>query len=69
MSRSVKKGPFVAFSLVKKIDAMNEANEKKIVKNLVPCFYYPAEFRRSHHCDSRRKKTRTGIHHRRYGRP
>ena len=32
MSRSVKKGPFVAFSLVKKIDAMNEANEKKVVK-------------------------------------
>ena len=32
MSRSVKKGPFVAFSLVKKINAMNEANENKIVK-------------------------------------
>ena len=32
MSRSVKKGPFAAFSLVKKIDAMNDANEKKIVK-------------------------------------
>ena len=32
MSRSVKKGPFVAFSLVKKIDALNAANDKKIVK-------------------------------------
>ena len=32
MSRSIKKGPFVAFSLVKKIDALNDANEKKIVK-------------------------------------
>jgi small subunit ribosomal protein S19 len=32
VSRSVKKGPFVAFSLVKKIDAMNEANEKKVIK-------------------------------------
>lgn len=32
MSRSVKKGPFVAFHLLKKIDAMNEANEKKVVK-------------------------------------
>ena len=30
MSRSVKKGPFVAFSLVKKIDALNAANDKKI---------------------------------------
>ncbi len=32
MSRSVKKGPFVAESLVKKIDAMNESNEKHVVK-------------------------------------
>ena len=32
MSRSVKKGPFVASHLVKKIEAMNEANEKKVVK-------------------------------------
>ena len=32
MSRSVKKGPFVAAHLVKKIDARNEANEKKVVK-------------------------------------
>ncbi|MCR5660568.1 MAG: 30S ribosomal protein S19 [bacterium] len=29
MSRSVKKGPFVAESLYKKIIAMNKANEKK----------------------------------------
>ena len=32
MSRSVKKGPFVAESLVKKIDAMNESQEKHVVK-------------------------------------
>ena len=32
MSRSVKKGPFVAFSLEKKVNAMNEAGEKKVVK-------------------------------------
>ena len=32
MSRSVEKGPFVAAHLVKKIDAMSEANEKKVVK-------------------------------------
>ena len=31
MSRSVKKGPFVQESLVKKIDALNAAN-KKVVK-------------------------------------
>ena len=32
MSRSIKKGPYVHESLVKKVDAMNEANEKKVVK-------------------------------------
>ena len=32
MSRSVKKGPFCAESLLKKITALNEANEKKVVK-------------------------------------
>ena len=30
MSRSIKKGPFVAASLVKKIDALNETNDKKV---------------------------------------
>lgn len=32
MSRSIKKGPFVHESLMKKIDAMNEKGEKKVVK-------------------------------------
>lgn len=32
MSRSVKKGPYVVESLSKKIDAMNNRNEKKVVK-------------------------------------
>lgn len=32
MSRSIKKGPFVAASLVKKVDALNESNDKKVVK-------------------------------------
>lgn len=32
MSRSIKKGPFVEASLVKKIDALNETNDKKVVK-------------------------------------
>ena len=31
MSRSIKKGPFVEERLMKRIDAMNEANEKKVV--------------------------------------
>lgn len=32
MSRSIKKGPFVAASLLKKVDALNETNDKKVVK-------------------------------------
>lgn len=32
MGRSLKKGPFVEKKLIKKIDEMNEANEKQVVK-------------------------------------
>ena len=32
MSRSVKKGPFIQESLLKKINEMNKAGEKKVVK-------------------------------------
>ncbi|SHH45665.1 30S ribosomal protein S19 [Tepidibacter thalassicus] len=32
MGRSTKKGPFVHARLLKKIEAMNEANEKKVIK-------------------------------------
>ena len=32
MGRSLKKGPFVEKKLIKAIEAMNEANQKKVVK-------------------------------------
>ena len=32
MGRSLKKGPFVNEKLIKAIEAMNEANDKKVVK-------------------------------------
>ena len=32
MSRSIKKGPYVHESLTKKIDALNEKNDKKVIK-------------------------------------
>ncbi len=32
MARSVKKGPFVQDALRKKVDALNSANDKKVVK-------------------------------------
>ena len=33
MARSVKKGPFADQHLLKKIDAMNAADEKKVIKS------------------------------------
>lgn len=32
MSRSVRKGPFIAHSLLKKIDSLNEQNKKIVIK-------------------------------------
>ena len=32
MSRSIKKGPYVEAKLLARIQAMNEANEKKVIK-------------------------------------
>ena len=32
MSRSLKKGPFIAYHLLKKIDKMNSANKKETIK-------------------------------------
>ena len=32
MGRSVKKGPFIEESLLKKIEQMNNANEKRVIK-------------------------------------
>lgn len=33
MGRSLKKGPFVASNLIKKIDEMNTNNDKKVIKS------------------------------------
>ncbi len=32
MARSIKKGPFVDAHLLKKVDALNQANQKKVLK-------------------------------------
>ena len=32
MARSIKKGPFVDDSLLRKVEALNETNQKKVVK-------------------------------------
>lgn len=32
MGRSIKKGPFVAYHLLKKIEVMNESSQKQVIK-------------------------------------
>ena len=39
MGRSVKKGPFVAPELIKRVVEMNEKGEKKVPQDLVPRFH------------------------------
>ena len=34
MSRSLKKGPFADQSLLKKVDALNAANDKSVIKTI-----------------------------------
>ncbi len=40
MARSLKKGPFADASLLKKVEAMNEAGDKVSYQNMVPSFYH-----------------------------
>ena len=39
MARSLKKGPFADASLLKKVDAMNAAGQKQVIKTWSPSFY------------------------------
>ncbi len=48
MGRSIKKGPYVQPVLLKRVIAMNEAGEKKVLENLEPCFHYFPRFRWSY---------------------
>lgn len=44
MSRSAKKGPFVDVKLMKKVEAMNAAGQKKIIKTWARASAIPPEF-------------------------
>ena len=48
MSRSIKKGPYVQEVLLKRVQAMNEAGEKK-AQDMEPFFYHFPGFRRPHY--------------------
>ena len=67
MSRSIKKGPFCAPELLKRVDEMNEKNEKKVLKTwsrastIFPSFVG--------HTFTRRPQARARLCHRGHGRP
>ena len=46
MSRSIKKGPFAAPELLKRVDEMNKAGTKQVIKTF---FHYLPVLRRTHH--------------------
>ena len=54
MSRSLKKGPYIAVSLEKKVLAMNESGKKNVVKT--QSFNDIARLCWSYHCCSQRKQ-------------
>ena len=49
MARSLKKGPFAGASLLKKVDAMNEAGEK-CHQDMVPPFHNLPILCRAYNC-------------------
>ncbi len=44
MSRSLKKEPFVNFKLLRKVEAFNEANQKKVIKTWARSSTIPPDF-------------------------
>ena len=43
MARSLKKGPFADESLLKKVDAMNAAGQKQVIKTFSSFYNLPAD--------------------------
>jgi small subunit ribosomal protein S19 len=67
MGRSLKKGPFVAPKLLKKIEAMNERGEKKVIRTWSRAStIFPQMV--GHSCSTRRAQACTHLYYRKYGR-
>lgn len=70
MSRSLKKGPFADDHLLKKIDAMNAAGEKNVIKTWSQVVLQSTPgYDRHTIAVYERQKARACIYHRRHGRP
>ena len=67
MARSLKKGPFADASLLKKVDAMNAAGDKSVIKTWSRRSTIFPQHGWTYNRRSRRKKTCTCICNRRYG--
>ena len=63
MSRSIKKGPFVQPVLLKRIQEMNAAGEKRDREDLEQSFRDLPGFRRTHHRGPRRPQACSGVCH------
>ena len=50
MSRSVKKGPFIQAALLKRVQEMNAAGDKKVLKTWSALFYHLPGFHRPYGC-------------------
>ncbi len=68
MGRSLKKGPFVNAKLLKAIEEMNAANEKKVIKDMVKTINNIPADGGTHDRSARRKKACSCIYYRRHGR-
>ena len=50
MSRSIKKGPFVAPELFKRVEELNKAGEKKVLKTVQSLHHFPLLCWSHHRC-------------------
>ena len=68
MPRSLKKGPFIHPSLIKKVEQMNAGNERRVIKTWSRASMIVPDMIGHTHCRARRPQAHPGVHHREYGR-
>ena len=69
MGRSVKKGPFVAPELIKRVNELNKTGEKRVLKTWSRASTIFPQFVGTYFCRARRQKACACVCHRRHGRP
>ena len=67
MSRSLKKGPFCDDHLMKKVEALNAANKKEVIKTWSRRSTIFPTVCRAYICRLQRKRTHSSICYGRYG--